>query len=132
MNRNEMITNINDLFDENMSLRNELECQKQYYDNITRNDEKNSTIYIMNNMERKIYDVGLKTLFKECFKPCYAMKNYGSDKFYSFEEWSDKSINLDGFNDVSKNEFINLFSEKMKPEYENRLEKEKQKEQEEE
>jgi len=130
MDRNSMITQINNLFDENMMLKNEMQKQKQYYENITQNDEKDSTIYIMNVMQQKIYDIGLKTLFKECFKPYYSMKSYSSDKFYSFEEWMDKSIELNGFNDISKNEFINLFSEKMKPEYEKKLQKEKEKEQE--
>lgn len=127
MNRNEIITSINNLFDENIKLKNELQYQKQYYENITRNDEENCDICTMNPMERKIYDIGLKTLFEDGFKPHYSMKDYSSDNLYSFEDWIDESINLNGFNDISKNEFINLFSEKMKLEYEKRLEKEKQK-----
>ncbi len=132
MDRNSIITQINNLFDENMNLKNELQTQKQYYENITRKDEKDSAIYIMDTMERKLYDIGLNYLFKKGFNPQYSIKSYDSDKYYSFEEWIDISINLNGFNDITKNEFIKLFSEKMKVEYERRLEKAKQKEQEEE
>lgn len=129
MNRNEIITSINNIFDENMNLKNELQNQKQYYENMTRKDEKDDTIYIVNTIERKLYDIGLKHLFEEGFKPYYLIKSYGSDKYYSFEEWIDKSINLNDFYDITKNEFIKLFSEKMKAEYESRLAKEKQKKQ---
>ncbi len=132
MDRNSIITQINNLFDENMNLKNELQNQKQYYENIIRRDEKNGDIYIMNAIEQKLYDIGLKHLFEEGFKPYYSMQPYDSDKYYNFEEWIDKSIVLDGFNDITKNEFIKLFSEKIKAEYERRLVKEKQKEKEEE
>ncbi len=127
MNRNNIITQINNLFDENIQLKSELQTQKQYYDNIMRKDEKSDTIYIMNAIERKIYDIGFKHLFEEGFNPYYSMNAYGSDKFYSFEDWIDLSINLNGFDDMSKNEFINLFSEKMQIEYNKRLAKAKEK-----
>ncbi len=130
MDRNSIITQINNLFDENMNLKNEFQKQKQYFENITKKDEKDDTIYIMNTIERKLYDIGLKHLFEEGFEPYRSMQDWGSSKYYNFEEWIDKSINLNGFNDITKNEFIKLFSEKMKAEYEVKLAKEKQKEQE--
>lgn len=124
MNRNDIIIKINDLFDENMQLKSELQIQKQFYDNITRKDEKSDTIYIMNEMERKIYNIGLKNLFEEGFSPCYSMRDYGSKEYYTYEDWINHSIILNNFDDISKNEFKKLFNEKMKDEYEKRLAKE--------
>ena len=129
MNRNEIITSINDLFDKNMELEYQIKKQGEYYDNLYENSNKNE-IYGMTDFQKKLYDIGLKHLYEEGFEPSYSMKYYGSDKYFSFEEWIDKSINLSNFNDITKNEFIKLFSESMKVEYEKRLEKEKQKEQE--
>lgn len=129
MNRNEMIIAINNLFDENTELKFQIKRQTEYYDNLYENSNKNE-IYGMTEMQKKIYDIGLKHLFQKGFDPNYSMKSYSSDKYYSFEEWLDISIKLDGFNDIAKNEFIKLFSETMKTEYERRLEKEKKKDQE--
>ena len=128
MTRNEIITSINDLFDKNVDLEYQLRTQSEYYDNlyIKGNDEK--VVYKMNDTQQKLCDIGLKHLFDEGFSPSYSIKYYGEDKYFSFEEWLDKSINLHNFNDITKNEFINLFKEKMKIEYEKRLEKAKKEE----
>lgn len=128
MTRNEIITEINDLFDENIKLKNETEYNKQYYENIIKRIEKGDTVYAMDSFERKIYEIGLKKLYEEGFKPYYGMKKYGENEFYTLEEWLERSIDLTGFNDVSKNEFICLFKGKMKIEYEKRLEKAKKEE----
>lgn len=128
MNRNEIITSINDLFDENMELKFKTKEQGEYYENLYVKDNDEKIIYKMEVMQQKIYDIGLEHLFKEGFNPYYSMQNYGSDKYYSFEEWINKSIDLNNFNDITKNEFIKLFGEKMNKEYEVRLQKAKDKE----
>lgn len=132
MTRNEIITSINDLFDKNIELEHQLRTQSEYYDNLYTKDSNGKIVYKMSDIQQKLYDIGLKHLFDEGFKPSYSMKYYGNNNYFTFEEWVDKSIDLDKFNDITKNEFIKLFSEKIKAEYERRLVKEKQKEKEEE
>lgn len=123
--RNEIITAINDLFDENASLKYEKRIQEEYNKNLYENSNKNE-IYGMTDIQKKLYDIGLEYLYDEAFKPYYSMRGYGGKNYYSFEEWIDNSIKLDQFADITKNEFINLFSEKMKVEYEKKLEKAKE------
>ena len=128
MTRNEIITSINDLFDKNVDLEHQLRTQSEYYDNLYTKDSNEKIVYKMSDTQQKLYDIGLKHLFDEGFSPYFPMKYYGNNNYFTFEEWMDKSINLDGFNDITKNEFINLFKEKMKIEYEKRLEKAKKEE----
>ena len=128
MTRNEIITSINDLFDKNVDLEHQLRTQSEYYDNLYTKDSNEKIVYKMSDTQQKLYDIGLKHLFDEGFSPYCSMKYYGNNNYFTFEEWMDKSINLDGFNDITKNEFINLFKEKMKIEYEKRLEKAKKEE----
>lgn len=123
--RNEIITAINDLFDENASLKYEKRIQEEYNKNLYENSNKNE-IYRMTDIQKKLYDIGLEYLYDEAFIPYYSMRGYGDKNYYSFEEWIDNSIKLDQFADITKNEFINLFSEKMKVEYEKKLEKAKE------
>lgn len=126
--RNEIITQINDLFDKNIELEYQLKEQSEYYDNLYTNDDEEKVTIGMNDIQKKIYDIGLEYLFKEGFTAYYSLKSYGDSEYYTFEEWRDKSIDLHSFNDITKNEFIKLFNEKMKLEYEKRLEKTKKKE----
>lgn len=123
--RNEIITKINELFDENIELKYQLKQQSEYYDNLNENN-RNNEVYVMNNIQKKLYDIGLNYLFDEGFTTC-SIQPYNNEKPYTFEEWIDYCINLQNFNDISKNEFIKLFSEKMKEEYEKRKEKENKK-----
>ena len=125
MDRNQIISSINDLFDRNKELEYQIEKQTEYYDNLYKNEDNKKVIYKMNNLQEKIYNIGLDYLFREGFSPYYSMKSYSSDKYYSFEEWIDNSINLNKFNDITKNEFINLYSTRMREKYDDKLSKAK-------
>ncbi len=100
--RNEIITRINDLFDENIDLK----VRNEYLENI-RNEQERIVLAASENdcsfsiLDNKLLEYGKKTLKKEVFR------NWGTDVsvkrdeatkelvFESFEEWVNNNIRED-------------------------------------
>ena len=105
MNKIEIINEILNIYEENNNLKNEVEFLKE------KNKPKKigNTKQNIDSLEQRIYKIGINTLFENGFCSSYMSKSWNSDKYPDLEEWSNNSINLKDYEEISIKEFKGLF-----------------------
>lgn len=127
MDRNSLIIAINDLYDENMSLKIEVESLLEQLDkknklskdscNINKNDTKETTL--------KLVDYAKKKLIKDCISDWYNEINVSRDeeskeiKVTNYDTWLDRKIKNSNIpNNMSIDEVKNIIYEYARKNYE--------------
>ena len=117
MSKIEVINEILNIYDENNSLKNEI-------DFLERKQKIKKPKEEQDNLKEKIYKIGLETLFENCFKGTYISRWDKKEDFKELEDWSSDNITLNGiYGTISQQEFKDLFGDKIKIAYDKAIEK---------
>ena len=120
MNKNEVINTILDLFEENNALKNEVEFLKKKKN--VKELETKEHLENDDSLEKRIYRIVLRCLYEDGFSESYMSKGWNNDKYPDLEKWSNDSINLRDYEEISIKEFKFLFGDKIKTAYDKKLE----------
>ena len=121
MNKKEVINTILDLFEENNELKNEVEFLKKKKN--VKELETKEHLEDDDSLEKRIYRIGLNCLYENAFRESYMSKGWNDDRYPDLEKWSNDSINLRDYEEISIKEFKFLFGDKIKTAYDKELEK---------
>lgn len=124
MSKIEVINEILNIYDENNSLKNEI-------DFLERKQKIKKPKEEQDNLKEKIYKIGLEKLFEDCFSGTYINRWNKNEEFRDLEDWSNSNIDLDGiYGTISQHEFKELFGDRIKTAYDKAIEKALEKEKE--
>lgn len=120
MNKKEVINTILDLFEENNELKNEVDFLKKKKN--VKELETKEPLENDDSLEKRIYRIGLNSLYENAFRESYMSKGWNDDRYPDLEKWSNDSINLRDYEEISIKEFKFLFGDKIKTAYDKALE----------